>query len=616
MRATALACAILIGGSTAALAFEGRVVQKGRRHARRRRRGGDPRARRAACARTRRVASAGRPTRSPRSRCWWSCPAAVRQADPGGDPSGRNADAGAVPHPRGVGDGRRGQRALRGGGAGERRHRRARRGHPQPSTHERRAGGGERGRDGDGLGRPRGRPRRARAGQRPHAHPHRRRARDRRAPRRPQRHLPRPRFARRHRDRARPGLGGLRLRRVRRRRAAPHAARRAGVPAGGPLHGRRRRGHAAAARGPRADPRVRSRRSARAGPLAQLRGLGQPGGRGPQLGGRGPRVPGPLRPRAAAAACSAPGGRATSAATSSGPATTRRPFASSIPRRTPIGSPWAGTARRRARSTGSGPRRSSAPTRSSRTRTASRPPTSARAAWSGPTSARRTSTSGCSARTRSGAVKLDGGVDVNGRFDLEAHDIGIRYDLAGAIASTTDNLSTEDARRTGRRDLPPGGGAGRTRGGAVGRRARRLGDHEERGRLLRRPLGEQRGLLRLRGRDRGIVRRVLGHGPGGARVPRSHAVGPLLPRAHRPRLHHRQPRPGAGAQHAVRRARCATRRRGGGWPCTATTIASTTSSSGSRPRPTSSSSGTAAAHGSAEPRPSCRPPCPGGWGWS
>jgi outer membrane receptor protein involved in Fe transport len=46
-----------------------------------------------------------------------------------------------------------------------------------------------------------------------------------------------------------------------------------------------------------------------------------------------------------------------------------------------------------------------------------------------------------------GRVKLDGGVDINGRFDLEAHDIGIRYDLAGAIATRTDNVSTENARR-------------------------------------------------------------------------------------------------------------------------------------------------------------------------
>jgi len=46
-----------------------------------------------------------------------------------------------------------------------------------------------------------------------------------------------------------------------------------------------------------------------------------------------------------------------------------------------------------------------------------------------------------------GRVKLDGGLDVNGRFDLEARDIGIRYDLAGAIATRTDNVSTESARR-------------------------------------------------------------------------------------------------------------------------------------------------------------------------
>jgi hemoglobin/transferrin/lactoferrin receptor protein len=47
-----------------------------------------------------------------------------------------------------------------------------------------------------------------------------------------------------------------------------------------------------------------------------------------------------------------------------------------------------------------------------------------------------------------GRMKLEGGLDVNGRFDLEAHDIGLRYNTAGAIATTTDNVSTEDARRT------------------------------------------------------------------------------------------------------------------------------------------------------------------------
>jgi hemoglobin/transferrin/lactoferrin receptor protein len=47
-----------------------------------------------------------------------------------------------------------------------------------------------------------------------------------------------------------------------------------------------------------------------------------------------------------------------------------------------------------------------------------------------------------------GKARLEAGLDVNGRFDLEAHDIGLRYDATGAVSSTTDNLSTEDARRT------------------------------------------------------------------------------------------------------------------------------------------------------------------------
>lgn len=46
-----------------------------------------------------------------------------------------------------------------------------------------------------------------------------------------------------------------------------------------------------------------------------------------------------------------------------------------------------------------------------------------------------------------GRAKLDAGVDVNGRFDLEAHDIGLSYDAAGALSRTTDNVSTENARR-------------------------------------------------------------------------------------------------------------------------------------------------------------------------
>jgi hemoglobin/transferrin/lactoferrin receptor protein len=47
-----------------------------------------------------------------------------------------------------------------------------------------------------------------------------------------------------------------------------------------------------------------------------------------------------------------------------------------------------------------------------------------------------------------GKARVEAGLDVNGRFDLEAHDLVLRYDASGALATTTDNLSTEDARRT------------------------------------------------------------------------------------------------------------------------------------------------------------------------
>jgi outer membrane receptor protein involved in Fe transport len=52
-----------------------------------------------------------------------------------------------------------------------------------------------------------------------------------------------------------------------------------------------------------------------------------------------------------------------------------------------------------------------------------------------------------SAENAVSGARLEGGVDVNGRFDLEAHDVSIRYDAAGAVAETRDAVSTEDARR-------------------------------------------------------------------------------------------------------------------------------------------------------------------------
>jgi hemoglobin/transferrin/lactoferrin receptor protein len=51
--------------------------------------------------------------------------------------------------------------------------------------------------------------------------------------------------------------------------------------------------------------------------------------------------------------------------------------------------------------------------------------------------------------TRSVAgARLELGVDVNGRFGLEAVDTIVRYDLAGEIATRTDNLSVDAAHRT------------------------------------------------------------------------------------------------------------------------------------------------------------------------
>jgi outer membrane receptor protein involved in Fe transport len=46
-----------------------------------------------------------------------------------------------------------------------------------------------------------------------------------------------------------------------------------------------------------------------------------------------------------------------------------------------------------------------------------------------------------------GRTRVDAGLDVNGRFGLEAHDIAVAYDSAGAVAATTDYLSVADARR-------------------------------------------------------------------------------------------------------------------------------------------------------------------------
>jgi hemoglobin/transferrin/lactoferrin receptor protein len=45
-------------------------------------------------------------------------------------------------------------------------------------------------------------------------------------------------------------------------------------------------------------------------------------------------------------------------------------------------------------------------------------------------------------------AKLEFGVDVNGRYGLEAHDVIVQYGLDGAVTSESDTLSIESARRT------------------------------------------------------------------------------------------------------------------------------------------------------------------------
>jgi outer membrane receptor protein involved in Fe transport len=46
-----------------------------------------------------------------------------------------------------------------------------------------------------------------------------------------------------------------------------------------------------------------------------------------------------------------------------------------------------------------------------------------------------------------GSTRLEFGLDLNGRYGLEAHDIVIQHDFAGAVVSSTDNLSIDTARR-------------------------------------------------------------------------------------------------------------------------------------------------------------------------
>ena len=75
-----------------------------------------------------------------------------------------------------------------------------------------------------------------------------------------------------------------------------------------------------------------------------------------------------------------------------------------------------------------------------------------------------------------GPARLEFGVDVNGRYDLNALDVRLAYDLAGAITSDVTNLGRQrPPHRHGR--VCPGRRTGGEADQAVGRPARRLRHH-------------------------------------------------------------------------------------------------------------------------------------------
>ena len=100
---------------------------------------------------------------------------------------------------------------------------------------------------------------------------------------------------------------------------------------------------------------------------------------------------------------------------------------------------------RRSSSASASPR-SSAPTISGPTRIALRPRRRAGPS-SAPTSRPRTTACARSARSCSAARALEMGVDLNGRFGLEAMDDLITYDLSGEVVSTRPNVSIDNAYR-------------------------------------------------------------------------------------------------------------------------------------------------------------------------
>ena len=438
-----------------------------------------------------------------------------------------------------------------------------------------------------------------RPGARPDAAADRRRARELGAPRRAERDVRGPGDVRRHRRRARPGIGGLRIRRARRRHLGAHPPRRAGQSAARP--GQR---HASAAASPIGAAASRSRRGCDAAASSSRRTRASADdwdspvddaeilNSGWEDGGFIARVDHQLGTGVLSAGWQSDFGRDIERPRNNSqtvrfyyPYENSHRFTSSyeIGRRRP-----ASAVRR---SPASSARSNSAPTR-----IASPPPRPA-AASSAPTSRPTTSTSRPARAAALGRRALEFGVDVNGRFGLEAIDTIQRYDLAGALTDarpTTCRSMTRSRTDTGayvQADCAVASmvcGSRRACAPTTSRPATSAATSaiatSQRGVLgfrLRRPSARSSGFSLT--------------GAGLARLPRSDALGPLLPRPVRPRLHHRQSRPRAGDEPAVRSRRALRDRPDAARRATSTTTGSTTSSSATRPRPTSSSSATAAA---------------------
>ena len=180
-----------------------------------------------------------------------------------------------------------------------------------------------------------------------------------------------------------------------------------------------------------------------------------------------------------------PAGRATTAGTSSGRATTRRRCASSTRSRTR-------TASRRPTRCPTSPAFSKMAftgflgTYEQRTDQDRFATATTGAASNGPTSRRTTSTSREARSGWLGPARIEFGVDVNGRYGLEALDIIQAYDLAGAITRDTTNVSVDDARRIDTGVYRPGRVGPRPICARLGRHSRRSRDDEEYRRLFRR----------------------------------------------------------------------------------------------------------------------------------